>query len=135
MIFQYTMDAMKAGIKTTTLRKMADSALIFPDPDAGIEPWPTTWFSHRGRIKMQVGRRYSIQAKRGEKAIGDYLCAGLREITNVIKSRSVPIGGVPLYRREGYESPDRFTDKFLEIPGHEIAERFRLVTMKDITFF
>ncbi|HOA23446.1 MAG TPA: hypothetical protein PK801_00170 [Aggregatilineales bacterium] len=75
MIFQVTWQQVLNGTKTQTSRivKAGEELVMADGPDG--EPAPAVL--HNGRIKWQVGRTYSVQPGRNEKAVGYIRLTGI----------------------------------------------------------
>lgn len=75
MIFQVTWQQVMSGTKTQTSRIVKASEELVTAEGPGGEPAPAVL--HNGRIKWQVGRSYSVQPGRNEKAVGRILLTGI----------------------------------------------------------
>lgn len=107
MIFQYTLDLVLSGAKTTTSRlaKPGENAEYARDGSIAA-------VTSRGRDKYRVGKTYAVQPARTQPAVARIRLLG-------IKRQHVSETSVEEAKMEGFASREAFFAKWSEIHGKD----------------
>jgi hypothetical protein len=110
MIFQYTLSVVLNRSKTQTRRIMKSDDVVVRALDNQIQS-----VTHKGRTKWEVGKTYSVQPRRGAKAVA-------RIRLKKIRSENVSRISTADALAEGFKSRQAFLTTWRQIHGDDALD-------------